>query len=112
MRKLLAVALAGAAFAAFAAPPAEMGECMKDPKAEGARKSMGRMNKDMERFDAAKDQKERRHKKAEHMKHMHEGMGEMRTSGMSKGCRTHMMDTMMDHMGRHKQATLKESPGS
>ena len=112
MRKLLSVALASAAFAAFAGPPAEMGACMKDPNAEGARRAMGHMHKDMEGLDAAKDQKQRRHMMDEHMKHMHEGMGEMRKPGMGMGCRTHMMDTMMDHMGRHKQAALKESPGS
>ena len=111
MRNLLAIALAVAASAAFAAPPTDMGECMKDPKAAGARASMDKMHKDMERIDATKDRAERQRLMDEHMKHMHEGMGEMRKSGMGKGCRTHMMGAMMDHMGRHK-TMVQESPGS
>lgn len=88
----------------------DMPACAKDSKAAPMRDRMGKMNAEMKRIHETKDPAERSKLMDEHMKKMHEGMGDMRMKGgAGKECRMEMMDGMMGQMKEHRRAM--QEPG-
>ncbi len=84
--------------------------CSKDPKAASMNANMDKMQAEMKRIQETKDPAQRGKLMDEHMKQMHEGMGEMRKKGMGgKECRMEMMDGMMGQMQEHRRAM--QEPG-
>jgi hypothetical protein len=66
------------------------------------------MNQQMDRLEFTEDHAKRRELMDLHMKHMQEGMRELRKRDMPADCRIELMSSMMESMMRHQQ--LQQEP--
>ena len=94
---LAAASLALAATAAFA------DHCRKDPQSEGMRARVQTMQQQMDQAEWTEDQVQQRNLMDLHMKHMQEGMRELRKRDLPAECRIELMTEMMETMIRHQQ---------
>ena len=103
MRTALA---AGALCAAFAFP-AFAGEapasCPNDPATAGMRARMQTLREEIDKIEWTVDATEQKRLMELHMKHMHEGLHEMRRRQIDVPCRLEMMTSMMETMIRREQ---------
>jgi hypothetical protein len=103
MRIALAAGVLCAAFAfpAFAgeAPPS----CPNDAATAGMRARMKTLREDIDKIEWTVDAAERGRLMELHMKHMHEGLHEMRRRQIDVPCRLEMMTSMMETMIRREQ---------
>lgn len=103
MRTALAAGALCAAFAfpAFAgeAPPS----CPNDAANAGMRARMKTLREEIEKIEWTLDSGERKRLMDLHMKHMHEGLREMRRRQIDVPCRLEMMTSMMETMVRREQ---------
>ena len=70
---------------------------------EGMRARMKTIHDQMERIEFTEDRAQQRELMDLHMKHMQEGMREMRKRDMPDACRVELMTSMMESMMRHQQ---------
>ena len=94
---LAAAGLALAATTAFADP------CRKDPQSEGMRARVQTMQQQMDQAEWTEDRVQQRSLMDLHMKHMQEGMRELRKRDLPAECRIELMSEMMETMIRHHQ---------
>src|SRR5215218_10302615 len=92
-----ATCLAVTATAAFAA------DCGTGPQAEGMRARVKTMHEQMDRAEWTEDRAQQRELMDLHMKHMREGVRELRKREMPAECRIDLMTEMMETMIRHQQ---------
>lgn len=64
---------------------------------------MKTMKEQVDLIEWTTDRAEQRRLMVMHMKHMHEGLRELRKRDLDVGCRIEMMNTMMEAMVRHEQ---------
>ena len=103
MKTLWAVTLFCGAIAAAPAFGAEDPlPCAKDPQNEGMQARMNTIRDEMDRIEWTTDRAEKRHLMELHIKHMREGLREMRVRKMHPDCRLEMMGSMMESMARHE----------
>ena len=104
MRTICAVALACVALAAGPAFGADdASPCAKEPSNAGMNTRMKTMQEQMDRIEWTTDRAEQRRLMDLHMKHMSEGLRELRKREMGMGCRMEMMSSMMEAMIRHER---------
>lgn len=102
MRSIYAITLlCGAIAAAPALGAEEASACAKEPNSEGMRARMNVIREQSDRIEWATDRAEQRQLMELHIKHLREGMREMRHRKLSSGCRIEMMSSMMEAMIRH-----------
>ena len=96
-----AMAIALGAVPAFAAdtPP----DCPKDGATVGMQARMKTLREEIERIEWTADPAEQKRLMEMHMKHMHEGLRELRRRDMHVACRVDLMASMMETMIRHEQ---------
>ena len=92
--RVAAASLALSATAAFA------GHCGKSPQADAMRARVKTMHEQMDRAEYARDRSEQRALMDLHMKHMQEGLRELRKRELSAACRIELMSAMMETMVR------------
>lgn len=97
--RLAASCAALAAVSAFADPAA--GHCGQGT--EGMRARVNAIHDQMDRIEFTEDSAKQRELMDLHMKHMQEGMREMRKRDMPDACRIELMTSMMESMMRHQQ---------
>ena len=103
---ILAAALAATgAFGAQAVSP-----CDDAPGAKGMRERIETINRQADRIEGTTDRAELRVLMDLQMKHLHEGIREMRRRELPVGCRMDMIESMMDAMVRHEQV-MHDAPG-
>ena len=99
--------IAGALVAALAASPALAVEspppCPNDPAMAGMQARMKTLRAEIERIEWTADAAEQNRLMQMHMKHLREGLYEMRRREMDVSCRLEMMTSMMETMIRHEQ---------
>lgn len=104
MRTLCAVGMLCGALAAASAFGADtVPACPNDPGTAGMHARMKVMREQMDQIEWTTDRVEQRRLMQMHMKHMHEGLRELRNRDLGMGCRIEMMNTMMEAMVRHEQ---------
>jgi hypothetical protein len=111
---LMKFRLALAAFLAVLAAPALAGEprvCPSNPSTVGMQARMKTMREQMDRIEWTTDRAEQRRLMDLNMKHMHEGVRELRKRDIPVACHLEMMDTMMETMVRHAQLSQEPGPG-
>ena len=109
MKPTITLASACFALAATAALAARSDDhCGKGVEAEGMRARVTTMNAQMDRAEWAQDKAKQRELMDLHMKHMREGLRELRKRDMPADCRIELMSEMMESMMRHHQ--LQEDP--
>jgi len=82
--------------------------CGKSVQADGMRARVKTINEQMDRIEFTEDQARQRELMDLHMKHMQEGMRELRKRDMPADCRIELMSAMMESMMRHQQ--LQQEP--
>ena len=102
MKTLIKAAIACAALAAVPvrADPVP-GHCGQGT--EGMRARMKTIHDQMDRIEFTEDRATRSELMDLHMKHMQEGMRELRKREMPEACRVELMSSMMEMMVRHQQ---------
>lgn len=88
---------------AFTATAAFADQCGTAAPAEGMRARMKTMHEQMDRAEWTEDRAQQRDLMDLHMKHMREGMRELRKREMPAECRVELMTEMMETMIRHQQ---------
>jgi hypothetical protein len=101
MRKILVTLLCGALAAAPALGAEEPSACAKESHAEGLLARMRVIREQSDRIEWTTDRVEQRQLMELHIKHLREGMREMRHRKVGPGCRLEMMSSMMEAMIRH-----------
>ena len=89
------------ATAAFAAPDA--GPCPQGTETQGMRARVNTMHRQMDRAEWTEDRAKQRELMDLHMKHVREGLRELRKREMPADCRLELMSEMMESMMRHHQ---------
>lgn len=89
-----------AAAFALAATAAYADHCGTSAQAEGMRARMKTMHEQMDRAEWTEDQAKQRELMDLHMKHMQEGMRELRRRDIPADCRMDLMSLMMESMIR------------
>ena len=92
-----------AACFALAATAAFADHCGHSTQAEGMRARVNTINEQMDRIEWSQDRTQQRELMDLHMKHMQEGMRELRKREMPADCRIELMSAMMESMMRHQQ---------
>ena len=105
---LATACIALAATGAFADHTAT--HCGNSTEAQGMRARVATIQSQADRIEWTTDRAEQRRLMDLNMKHMHEGVRELRKREMPVACHLEMMDTMMETMVRHAQ--LSQDPGS
>ena len=85
----------------FADPSA--GHCGHGAEAAGMQARMKTMHDQMDRIEWTEDRAKQRELMDLHMKHMQEGMRELRRRQIPSECRIELMGSMMESMMRHQQ---------
>jgi hypothetical protein len=102
----LRIATMLAALAATAAPAAEsLSRCDNAPASRGMRARMDTINRQTDKIEWTTDRAEQRELMDLQMKHLREGMRELRHRELSEACRMEAMSSMMEALVRHEQAT-------
>ena len=83
--------------------------CGASVQADGMRARVKTMNEQIDRIEFTEDRGKQRELMDLHMKHMQEGMRELRKREMPADCRIELMSSMMESMMRHQQL-LQEPP--
>ena len=83
--------------------------CGKSVQADGMRARVKTINDQMDRIEYTEDRDKQRELMDLHMKHMQEGMRELRKRDMPADCRIELMSAMMESMMRHQQLQQQES---
>ena len=94
---------AAATCLALTATAAVADACGSGPQAEGMRARVKTMHDQMDRAEWTEDRVQQRDLMDLHMKHMREGMRELRKRDMPAECRMELMTEMMETMIRHQQ---------
>ena len=93
--------------AAFAVTPVladhTADHCGMSAQADGMRARVKTINDQMDRIEFTEDKNKQRELMDLHMKHMQEGMRELRKREMPSDCRIELMSSMMESMMRHQQ---------
>ena len=100
MKSFITLAVAGLS---LAATTAFADNCRKDPQSEGMRARVQTMQQQMDQAEWTEDRVQQRHLMDLHMKHMQEGMRELRKRDLPAECRMELMTEMMETMIRHHQ---------
>jgi hypothetical protein len=109
MNTLIRLTIATAAFSITPALADHTADhCGKSAQADGMRARVGTMNQQMDRIEFTADHGKRQELMDLHMKHMQEGMRELRRRDMPADCRIELMSSMMESMMRHQQ--LQQEP--
>ena len=98
----LSIPIAAAALA-LAATSAFADTCGSSTQAEGMRARMKTIHEQMDRAEWTDDHAKQRELMDLHMKHMQEGMRELRKRDIPADCRIELMSQMMESMIRHHQ---------
>jgi hypothetical protein len=98
-----AIIILAAAATALAATAAFADRCGAGPQAEGMRARLNTLHDQMDRAEWTQDRAQQRELMDLHMKHMREGMRELRKRDMPADCRMELMAEMMETMIRHQQ---------
>lgn len=102
MRRIhLVILLCGALAAAPALGAEQPFACAKEARAEGMLARMKLIREQSDRIEWTTDRAEQRQLMELHIKHLREGMREMRLRKLSSGCRIEIMTSMMEAMIRH-----------
>jgi len=109
MKAGIAVALLCGAFAAPAWASEKAG-CPNDASTAGMQARMKTVKEQMDRIEWTTDRAEQRRLMDLNMKHVQEGVRELRKRDMPVACHLEMMDTMIETMVRHAQLA-QESGG-
>jgi hypothetical protein len=110
MNILIRLAIVGAALAttpAFADHTAD--HCGKSAQADGMRARVETINDQMDKIEWTVDRARQRELMDLHMKHMQEGMRELRKRDMPADCRIELMSAMMEAMLRHHQVQQEQA---
>lgn len=102
--------LCGALAASPALGAAGASACAKDPNAKGMQARMDTMREQMDRIEWTTDRAEKRQLMELHVKHMREGLREMRVRKMRPDCQLEVMGSMMESMARH-ELVKHDDPG-
>ena len=98
------------ASAALALTPAladhTLDHCGKSMSADGMRARVNTINEQMDRIEWTTDRAQQRELMTLHMKHMQEGLRELRKRNMPAACRLELMSTMMESLVRHQQVAF------
>lgn len=96
--RIAAVSLALAATGALA--DHTINHCGKSMSAEGMRARVRTISDQMDKIDLTTDRAKQRELLDLHMKHMQEGLRELRKRDLSAACRIELMSSMMESMVR------------
>ena len=109
MNTLIRLAIAATALAVMPALADHTADhCGKSVQADGMRARVNTINEQMDRIEFTEDKNKQRELMDLHMKHMQEGMRELRKREMPADCRIELMSSMMESMMRHQQ--LQQDP--
>jgi len=101
-----------AACAALAITPVlanhTLDHCGKSAMADGMRARVNTINGQMDRIEWTADRTKQRELMNLHMKHMQEGLRELRKRDMPAACRIELMSSMMESMVRHQQVAQED----
>ena len=110
MKTLTRLAILGAALAITPALAHQPGDhCGKSAQADGMRARVNTINAQMDKIEWAEDRARQRELMDLHMKHMQEGMRELRKRDMPADCRIELMSAMMESMLRHHQIQQEQA---
>ena len=102
MKRIVAMALLGGVVAVAPAFGAEeKSACAREPHSEGLRARMKVIREQSDRIEWTIDRAEQRQLMQLHIKHLREGMQELRHRRVAPDCRIEMMSSMMEAMIRH-----------
>lgn len=101
-----------AACVAFAAIPVfadhTLDHCGSGVKADGMRARVKTLNDQMDRIEWTADRAKQRELINLHMKHVQEGLSELRKRDMPAACRLELLSSMMESMVRQQQVAHEE----
>jgi len=104
MKTLIKLTIAAAAFSITPALAAHTADhCGKSAQADGMRARVKTIDEQMDRIEFTEDHGKRQELMDLHLKHMQEGMRELRKRDMPSDCRIELMSAMMESMMRHQQ---------
>jgi hypothetical protein len=107
MKALFRLAILAAAFAVTPVLADHTADhCGKSDQADGMRARVKTINEQMDRVEFTQDHAQQRELLDLHMKHMQEGMRELRKRQMPAECRIELMSAMMEAMLRNQQVVL------
>ena len=85
-----------------------LNHCGKSAMAEGMRARVRTINDQMDRIDLTTDRAKQRELLDLHLKHMQEGLRELRKRELPAACRIELMSSMMESMVRAQQVAHAE----
>jgi microcompartment protein CcmL/EutN len=102
-----AVIFCGALAAPAYAIDAATAQCPNDATTAGMHARMKVVREQMDRIEWTTDRAEQRRLMDLNMKHVQEGLREIRRRPMAVGCKVEMMDTMLETVVRQQQVALE-----
>jgi hypothetical protein len=82
--------------------------CGTSTAAHGMRARVDSINDQMDRIEWTTDRPKQRELMSLHMKHMQEGLRELRKRDMPAACRIELMSSMMESLVRHQQLAQED----